>query len=48
LARAVIIDVPTALIGVASLAYLWRFKLRLKEPILVVATGAIGLLLHGI
>jgi len=48
LARAVIIDVPTALIGVASLAYLWRFKLRLKEPMLVVATGAIGLLLHGI
>ena len=48
LARGVIIDIPTALIGIVSLAYLWRFKFRLKEPILVVATGAIGLLLHGI
>ena len=48
LARAVIIDVPTALIGIASLACLWRFKFRWKEPVLVVATGAIGLLLHGI
>ena len=35
------------LIGIASLAYLWRLKFRLKEPILVVATGAIGLLHHG-
>ena len=48
LARGVIIDIPTALIAVASLAYLWRLKFRLKEPALVVATGAIGLLLHGI
>jgi chromate transporter len=48
LARGVIIDAATALIGVVSLAYLWRLKFRLKEPILVVATGAIGLLLHGI
>lgn len=48
LARAVIVDVPTALIGVASLAYLWRVKFRWKEPALVLATGAIGLLLHGI
>jgi chromate transporter len=48
LARGVIIDVPTALIVLAGLAYLWRLKFRLKEPTLVVATGAIGLLLHGI
>lgn len=48
LARGVIIDVSTALIGIVSIAYLWRFKFRLKEPILVLATGAIGVLLHGI
>ena len=47
LGRGVIIDVPTALIAVGSLAYLWRLKFRLKEPALVVVTGAIGLLLHG-
>jgi chromate transporter len=48
LARGVIIDAATVLIFVVSFAYLWRLKFRLKEPILVVATGAIGLLLHGI
>jgi chromate transporter len=48
LARGVIIDLPTVLIGIASLGYLWRLKFRLKEPVLVVATGAIGLLLHGV
>ncbi len=48
LARGAIVDLPTALIGVASLAYLWRLKFKLKEPALVFATGAIGLLLHGI
>ena len=33
--------------AVASLAYLWRLKFRLKEPALVLATGAIGLVLQG-
>ena len=47
LARGAIVDIPTALIAVASLAYLWRLKFRLKEPALVLATGAIGLVLHG-
>ena len=42
-----IVDISTFLIGIASLAYLWRLKFRLKEPILVVATVAIGLLHHG-
>jgi chromate transporter len=42
LARGVIIDIPTALIAVASLAYLWRLKFRLKEPALVIATAGIG------
>jgi chromate transporter len=48
LARGVIIDIPTALIFVVSLAYLWRLKFRLKEPTLVLATAGVGLLLHGI
>jgi len=47
LARGAIVDIPTALIAVASLAYLWRLKFRLKEPALVLATGVIGLVLHG-
>jgi chromate transporter len=48
LARVVIIDIPTALIFVVSLAHLWRLKFRLKEPTLVLATAGIGLLLHGL
>ncbi len=36
-----IYDPPTALIGLASLALLWRFKLQ--EPLLVVAAGLAGL-----
>jgi chromate transporter len=48
LARGVIFDVPTTLIFVAGLIYLWRLKFRLKEPVLVLATAGIGLLLRGI
>ncbi len=48
LARGAIVDLPTALIAVASLVYLWRLKFKLKESALVFATGAIGLLLHGV
>jgi chromate transporter len=48
LARGVIIDAPTALVAMCSLVYLWRLKFRLKEPALVVAAAAIGLLLHGV
>jgi chromate transporter len=33
--------VPTAAIGLASLALLWRYKL--PEPILVAAAGIVGL-----
>src|SRR5262245_54268167 len=42
LAIRAIYDVPTALIALADLAVLWRYKL--PEPVLVVAAGAIGLL----
>jgi len=38
-----IFDVPTALIGLASLVLLWRFKLQ--EPVLVTAAGLAGLLI---
>ena len=38
-----IYDVPTALVGLVSLAVLWRFKV--PEPILVVAAGIVGLIL---
>jgi chromate transporter len=48
LARGAIIDIPTILIFVAALGYLWRLKFKLKEPVLVFATGTIGLVLHGV
>jgi chromate transporter len=38
-----IVDIPTAAIALASLGVLWRFKI--PEPLLVVAAGAIGLVL---
>jgi chromate transporter len=42
LAARAIYDVPTALVALASLAVLWRFKV--PEPILVTAAGVIGLI----
>jgi len=42
LAARAIYDVPTALVAVASLIVLWRFKV--PEPILVTAAGLIGLI----
>jgi chromate transporter len=47
LARGVIIDIPTVLIAVASLVYLWQLKFRLKEPALVLVTAGVGLMLRG-
>ena len=43
LAQRAIFDVPTALIALVSLGVLWRFKV--PEPLLVLAAGAIGLVL---
>ncbi len=40
--RRAIIDLPTTLIALISFGLLWRFKL--SEPVLVVASGTIGLL----
>lgn len=42
LAARAVYDVPTALVALASLAVLWRFKV--PEPILVTAAGVIGLI----
>jgi chromate transporter len=42
LALRAVYDVPTAAIALVSLAVLWRFKI--PEPILVVAAGAVGLI----
>lgn len=38
-----IVDLPTALIGLATLGLLWRW--RLPEPLLVLAAGVVGLVL---
>ena len=43
LARRAIIDLPTALIGLAALALLYRFKI--PEPLLIIAAGALGILI---
>ena len=48
LARGAIVDLPTALIASASLVFLWRVKFKLKEPSLVFASGALGLLLRSV
>jgi chromate transporter len=44
LTRQAVTDWITAAIAVATLGVLWRFKIN--EPYVVVATGALGLLLH--
>src|SRR5215208_5390125 len=43
LGQRAIIDIPTAAIALMTLGVLWRFKIT--EPLLVVAAGAIGLVL---
>ena len=43
LARRAVIDVPTALIAVAALGTMWRFKV--PEPVLIAAGAAVGLLI---
>jgi chromate transporter len=44
LTRQAIVDVKTAAIALVALLLLWRFKV--KEPLLVLAAGAAGLVLH--
>jgi chromate transporter len=44
LTRQAVIDLPTALIALASLGLLWRFKVN--EPLIVLGAAIAGLLLH--
>src|SRR5215212_3159836 len=46
LGQRAIIDIPTAAIALVSLGILWRFKV--PEPLLVVAAGAIGLIIWAV
>jgi chromate transporter len=46
LARRSLIDIPTVLIGVVTLAVL-MFTKKIPEPVAILAAGALGILLHG-
>jgi len=45
LARRSIIDIPTALLAVTTIALLWRFK-KLQEPVIIAAAAVAGLVLY--
>jgi chromate transporter len=45
LARRSIYDVPTGIIGIVSLALLFRWKV--PEPVIIAAAAVVGLALHG-
>ncbi|MFZ6733455.1 chromate transporter [Undibacterium sp. Ji42W] len=45
IAKRSIIDIPTALIALVSIALLWKFK-KLQEPVLVAAAAVLGLLIY--
>ncbi|HEY8026712.1 MAG TPA: chromate transporter [Burkholderiaceae bacterium] len=45
LARRSIVDIPTALIAVVTIALLWKFK-KLQEPIIVAVAAVIGLVVY--
>ena len=40
-----VVDIPTALIAVTTVAILWRFK-RLSEPVVVLAAALLGMLIY--
>jgi chromate transporter len=46
LARRSLVDLPTVLIGIIALTILMLTK-RIPEPIVILAAGAVGILLHG-
>ena len=46
LARRSLIDVPTVMIGLATLGILMVTK-KVPEPVVILAAGAVGVLLHG-
>ena len=45
IAKRSIIDMPTALIALITIALLWKFK-KLQEPIIILAAAAAGLILY--
>jgi chromate transporter len=45
IAKRSIIDVPTAIIALATVALLWRFK-KLQEPVIIAAAALAGLVLY--
>ena len=45
IARRSIVDIPTAIIALTTVALLWRYK-KLQEPVIIAAAALIGLLLY--
>lgn len=44
--RKSLIDIPTVLIALISLALLWHFKKKLPEPLLVLVAAVVGLIIY--
>jgi chromate transporter len=45
IAKRSIVDIPTALMALATVALLWKFK-KLQEPVIVISAALIGLLVY--
>lgn len=45
IAKRSIIDIPTALLALVTIALLWKFK-KLQEPVIIVVAAVIGLILY--
>ncbi|MDB5775102.1 MAG: chrA2 [Herbaspirillum sp.] len=45
IARRSIVDIPTILIALATIALLWKFK-KLQEPVIVAAAAVLGLIIY--
>jgi chromate transporter len=45
IAKRTIVDVPTGLIAVCTIALLWRFR-KLQEPVVIAAAAALGLVVY--
>lgn len=46
LGRRSLIDIPTVLIAVVTLALLWKFKQKLPEPVIVAIAAVVGLVIY--
>jgi chromate transporter len=45
IAKRSIVDVPTLLIGLVTIALLWHFK-KLQEPVIVTAAALLGVVVY--